>query len=192
MAELIQHQITACPLCASYIEVESGYDGAYYLWSCSHAHLADPANMGIHEFLDPERRERARARLCLNRWSELWEACEYRRAELLAEDWPRRALGDAGLAPESEDRRKLTWTPADRRLRARWRELASTTKFSESMKAVYIPHIREHLNRGNVFLGAWEQELMDEHISLHEQLARQTFGGEWTVPLKRGTVEGKE
>lgn len=168
---MVEPQVHICPLCAAYVSVESGYDGPYYIPSCDHGQATEPAQVSVTVFRDPALLEAARSAACAVAWADEWALTKNIRRVRAGDTPGRRYLGPAGLSPAPE-RRDLTWTPADRKLRRRWRILGATTRFSETMKRVYLTKVQDALNQGSVFLAAVEQEVGEATISMHADINR--------------------
>lgn len=158
--------VSVCPLCASYVEVESGWDGPEYVWSCDHEYAVDePGRMTVAQFVDPELRESARSENCMGEWDRHVSACYRQR---IADD-----ERDYATLTHALD---LQYTAADRRARYDYRRLSATEKYAANLRHVYTPKIQAHLDQHRHFLAAIDQETMEAQITMHRDLHRQTFG----------------
>lgn len=164
-----QPRIQTCPLCAEYVEIESSaYDEVNYRWGCDHGRLnLEPVPMTVNQFMDPQRREVCRKISCLLEWQRQEEGCQARRRAADERDY--------ATLRHSLD---LTYTPADRRARHRFRHLSSMARYSAILKHTWLPRIQEHLDQHRTFAAAFDRELMDTHIGLHAAMRRQAFGTE--------------
>lgn len=180
---MTEFRLHVCPLCASPIEVEGGYDGPYYSWTCDHEHqlpypLDQPARMSLAEWSDPAIRERLRSEATRRVWEQMHRQSEERREYLDSLDYRARYL-DHPI--------KLPYWPQYRRQRWEWRQRSYTSQVHEILKRTYSEPLREHLQQHNLLFSVAMEDEMDAHLHEHRKLVNRIgFGDEFTVPIKRG------
>jgi hypothetical protein len=178
-----EFRLHVCPLCAAPVEVEDGgYDGPYYTWSCDHKAVLpypqdQPARMTLAAYMDPVRREYLRSIATAMVWERMHEACEARRKVADAVDYEAR-YRDHPV--------KLPLWPQYRRQRHEWRQRSRTSQVSEVLKRVYSEPLREHLQQHNLLFSVQMQDEVDGLVhDIRRDLARQTYGDTFLIPLKR-------
>jgi len=160
-------RVHICPLCASYVEVDGGYDGPEYTWGCSHERLVrEPGRINVADYLSPTYREQERSRLCWEEWKVALAAYRYKR-----EDY------DKPFDPTLDHPCGLTYTPADRRKRHEFRHSPHTERYSAIMKHLYAEPIRKALHSNSMFLAASLGEQRDARIDICRTINRTVFGG---------------
>lgn len=170
--------VHVCPLCATLVEVEGGYDGPYYEWFCDHnaqlGYDAEPERVPLWVLRDSAELERRRAEWCRRIFDEQLAALRAR-PPLLA--YLHFGKGKDGF--------ELRYIPEHRRLRKEWRDLGWMGQMDVILKQQYAEPIREALNQGSMFLAAMLGEERDMQIDMRKDLNRQAYGDTFIVPIKK-------